>query len=79
MGLLSKAGKNSWTNRATRIWRMLSKKYIAYSLMGLLACLLSLPAMAQAVRGQVRGLVTDQSGSVLPGAKVPDRRRLPPA
>ena len=50
--------------------RVLSKKYIAYSLMGLLACLLSLPAMAQAVRGQVRGLVTDQTGSVLPGAKV---------
>ena len=48
----------------------MEKKYIAYSLMGLLACLLSLPAMAQAFRGQVRGLVTDQSGSVLPGAKV---------
>ena len=48
----------------------MSKKYIAYSLTMSLACLLSLPAMAQAVRGQVRGLVTDQSGSVLPGAKV---------
>ena len=78
MRLLSK-GKNSRTNRATRIWpiqlltlgqRTLSKKYIAYSLIGLLACLLSLPAMAQAFRGQVRGLVTDQTGSVLPGAKV---------
>ncbi len=65
MGLHRKAGKNSRTNRATSIWPVL-----AYSLTMLLACLLSLPAMAQAVRGQVRGLVTDQSGSVLPGAKV---------
>jgi hypothetical protein len=47
---------------------MLSKKFFAQMMS--FACLLSLPAMAQAVRGQVRGLVTDQSGSVLPGAKV---------
>ncbi|MDT7813515.1 MAG: hypothetical protein QOJ42_3431, partial [Acidobacteriaceae bacterium] len=62
MGLLCKAGKNSRVNRATWIWPI--------QLLVLLACLLSLPAMAQAVRGQVRGLVTDQSGSILPGAKV---------
>src|SRR3984957_12893713 len=49
---------------------MLSRKLLARMLMLPLACLLSLPAMAQASRGQVRGLVTDQSGSVLPGAKV---------
>ena len=48
---------------------MLSKKLLAQLLTVSLACLLSLPAMAQS-RGQVRGLVTDQSGSVLPGAKV---------
>jgi hypothetical protein len=49
---------------------MLSKKLLAKMLTMSLASLLSLPAMAQASRGQVRGLVTDQSGSVLPGAKV---------
>ena len=49
---------------------MLSKKLLMQMVTMSLACLLSLPAMAQAVRGQVRGLVTDQSGSVLPGAKV---------
>src|ERR1700722_18042493 len=49
---------------------MLSRKLLARMLMLPLACLLSLPAMAQAVRGQVRGLVTDQTGSVLPGARV---------
>ena len=49
---------------------MLSKKFFAQMLTMSFACLLSLPAMAQAFRGQVRGLVTDQSGSVLPGAKV---------
>ncbi|HEY4046400.1 MAG TPA: TonB-dependent receptor [Acidobacteriaceae bacterium] len=49
---------------------MLSKKFLAQMLTMSLACLLSLPAMAQAFRGQVRGLVTDQTGSVLPGAKV---------
>ena len=49
---------------------MLSKKFFAQMLTMSLACLLSLPTMAQAFRGQVRGLVTDQSGSVLPGAKV---------
>jgi hypothetical protein len=48
---------------------MLSKKFFAQMLTMSLACLLSLPAMAQAIRGQVRG-ITDQSGSVLPGAKV---------
>jgi hypothetical protein len=49
---------------------MLSKKLLAQMLTMSLACLLSLPAMAQASRGQVRGLVTDQSGSVLPEARV---------
>jgi hypothetical protein len=45
---------------------MLSKKLLAEVSTVSLACLLSLPAMAQASRGLVRGLVTDQSGSVLP-------------
>jgi hypothetical protein len=49
---------------------MLSKKLLAQMFTVSLACLLSLPAMAQASRGQVRGLVTDQSGSVLPEARV---------
>ena len=49
---------------------MLSKKFLVQMLTVPLTCLLSLPAMAQAFRGQVRGLVTDQTGSVLPGAKV---------
>ena len=49
---------------------MMSKKLVAQMVTLALACLLSLPAMAQASRGQVRGLVTDQTGSVLPGAKV---------
>ena len=49
---------------------MLSTKLLTQMLTVSLGCLLSLPAMAQAVRGQVRGLVTDQTGSVLPGAKV---------
>jgi hypothetical protein len=49
---------------------MLSKKLLAQMLTMSLACLLSLPAMAQASGGEVRGLVTDQSGSVLPEARV---------
>ena len=49
---------------------MLSRKVLAQVLLTSLACVLSLPAMAQNFRGQVRGLVTDQAGAVLPEAKV---------
>src|SRR5579885_2382241 len=48
------------------VWR----KSILQWLVVLLAGLLSLPAMGQNFRGQVRGVVADQSGSVIPGAKV---------
>ena len=49
---------------------MVSRKPVLQFLVVLLVSLLSLPALAQNFRGQVRGLVADQSGSVLPGAKV---------
>ena len=49
---------------------MLSKKFTVPVLTMLVGCLLSLPAMAQNFRGQVRGLVTDQGGAVLPEARV---------
>ena len=46
------------------------RKLLAYSLTGLFALLLNSVGIAQTSRGQVRGVVTDQSGSVLPNAKV---------
>ena len=49
---------------------MVSRKFVPQLLAALLVCLLSLPVLAQTFRGQVRGLVADQTGSVLPGAKV---------
>jgi len=49
---------------------MVSRRSVPQLLAGLLVCLLSLPALAQSFRGQVRGTVVDQTGSVLVGAKV---------
>ena len=49
---------------------MSSKKLLAYTLMGLFALLLSRPGIAQSSRGQVRGVVADPTGSVLPGVRV---------
>ncbi len=49
---------------------MLSRKTVPQLLAALIVCLLSLPVLAQNFRGQVRGVVADQSGSVIPGAKV---------
>ena len=49
---------------------MVSRKFVPQLLAVLLVGLLSLPALAQTFRGQVRGLVADKTGSVIPGAKV---------
>jgi hypothetical protein len=49
---------------------MLLKRVLAQSLIVLLVYLLSLAASAQTFRGQVRGLVAEQSGAIIPGANV---------
>lgn len=48
----------------------MSRRFVPQLLVGMLVCLLSLPALAQTFRGQVRGVVADQTGSILPGATV---------
>lgn len=49
---------------------MLLKRAVVYSFAVLLVLVPSLPGLAQAFRGQVRGMVSESSGAMIPGATV---------